>query len=185
MSLRGTIFSFRFRTVVRSPSRGEKRRCTSFSYTADRISGVFVDRRSLSAELCYIAELVLFTRLDSDSRGRGFCTSFVSNFIRRSENRTRGKYSWGKIPFTNYVKILFRNVSFDRHISQDGNKSIRARCTAVLSQDSIKATRIAARRTFSYVYQNFDNTEVSEKEVAVGPRVGKEGAKGKWRKRRR
>lgn len=89
-----------------------------------------------------------------------------------------------KNTFTNYVKILFRNVSFDRHISQDGNKSIRARYTAVLSQDSIKATRIAARRTFSYVYQNFDNTEVSEKEVAVGPRVGKEGAKGKWRKRR-
>lgn len=50
---------------------------------------------------------------------------------------------------------------------------------------SVKVTCIAARRTLSYVYQNFDNTEVSKKEVTVGPRVGKEELqKGKLERRR-
>lgn len=43
---------------------------------------------------------------------------------------------------------------------------------------------VSTRRTLSYVYQNFDNTEVSRKEVAVGRQRGckRETAEEKDRK---
>jgi len=83
---------------------------------------VFVDWRSLSVELCYIAEFmsVLFTRLDNGNRSCGFRTSFASNFIRESENRMclaqKKNIRKEKYLLTNYVKILFQRSL--RHFSR-------------------------------------------------------------------
>jgi len=115
MSLRETIFSFRFRAAVCLPSHiWKKGRCMSIDVIVYGRSNfgrllVFVDRRPLSVQLCYIAKLmsVLFTRLD-DNWNCGFWTSFVSNFI-WSENRMcfEENIRKEKYLFVNYVKILF------------------------------------------------------------------------------